>query len=517
MVQKIDQVNTKNTGSGEIEIDLGEIFGLILHRLWLIILIGIITGSAGYLISTYLITPVYDSTTSVYILNKNESNTITYNDTQVATQLTKDYEELVKSRTVLVSVISNLQLEEDYKSLYEKVKVKNATDTRIIGITVTEKDPRLAQKIANNIRNVATDQIKDVMDIEAVNVVDEANLPTKPAAPSIIKWTVFGGLLGMILIGFILILQYIMDDSIMDSDDIEKYLGQTTLALIPIIEEEDESREKRSIFRKERRRSREEEDSNIVEEKSFDRDPLLEKENDDIGEYDKEIIESESNPFTNHDSDLSALTRLNKVEKNERMNYTGPIPKVITNEEALSEALNTPKGTNTGMTAQDMLRSNHMIRHEEPKRQLTVPKRASVQEIARQMQMDRAKQNSMRKPSAMGMNQSMATNPQRTASEMMGNAMINSNPQRSGNSMPQSAMQRMGNGMPQSAMQRTGNGMSGSIPQRMGNGMPIGAQRQQMSSNAPRQVVNGQSVYIKNGANKQRISAATTRDLMRSH
>ena len=130
MVQKIDQVNTKNTGSGEIEIDLGEIFGLILHRLWLIILIGIITGSAGYLISTYLITPVYDSTTSVYILNKNESNTITYNDTQVATQLTKDYEELVKSRTVLVSVISNLQLEEDYKSLYEKVKV-NETSQQI--------------------------------------------------------------------------------------------------------------------------------------------------------------------------------------------------------------------------------------------------------------------------------------------------------------------------------------------------------------------------------------------------
>ena len=223
----------------EEEIDLGEILLVLLQKLWLIILIGVIGAAAGLAISTFLITPLYTSTTSVYILSRQNESTVTYSDTQLANQLSNDYEELVTSRYVLESVISQLHLEDDYEGLKGRVSVVNANDTRIIKISVTDPSPAEAKETADAIRDAASQHIKDVMDIEAVNLVDEANLPTVKSSPSRSRWTMMGGLIGALIVILIVVLQYLLDDSIKSSDDVEKYLGLSTLAMIPIMAETD--------------------------------------------------------------------------------------------------------------------------------------------------------------------------------------------------------------------------------------------------------------------------------------
>ena len=221
----MNQQNKENTD--EIEIDLGEIFGLLLHRLWLILLCGIACGIIGFIVSSFIVTPKYDSTTKIYILNRQNNNNLTLSDT-------KDYTELVKSRYVLETVIKQCGLNESYGTLLSRVTVANTTDTRIISITVRDESPQAAQTIANAIRTVSASHIKSVMDIEAVNVVDEANLPLSPAAPSITKYTVLAAAIGIVLSAIIIVICYLLDDTIKSSEDIEKYLGLSTLALIPL-------------------------------------------------------------------------------------------------------------------------------------------------------------------------------------------------------------------------------------------------------------------------------------------
>ena len=65
-----------------IEIDLMEMLGLLLSRIWVIIGVGILTAAVGFSISTFLISPTYKSTTKIYILNKTDSNSINYSDLQ---------------------------------------------------------------------------------------------------------------------------------------------------------------------------------------------------------------------------------------------------------------------------------------------------------------------------------------------------------------------------------------------------------------------------------------------------
>ena len=228
-----------------IEIDLLEILGLLLSRWLLIMLVGITAALIGFAISFFVIAPTYESTTKIYILNKNESQNVTYSDMQLGTQLTKDYSELINSRYVLEEVIQKLRLNLDYQGLKEKVNVSSPTDTRIVAITVTDTDPVEAMNIANAIRESASNHIGNVMDIDAVNVVESANMPTKKAAPSYLKWTVIAGMLGVMLVCAIILINYLLDDTIKTSEDVERYLGLSTLAIIPVIESEADSKKKK--------------------------------------------------------------------------------------------------------------------------------------------------------------------------------------------------------------------------------------------------------------------------------
>lgn len=230
-----------------IEINLGELFTVLWGRAFLIISAGVFFTLAGLFISKFVLHPYYDSTTKIYILNKEENQTVTYSDVQISTQLTQDYAELIKSRYVLEEVIQRLNLiDVGYEDLEEVLKVETPSDTRIVAITARDRDPLMAMQIANCIREVASEHITNVMDIDAINVAETANVPIKKSGPGVIKWSIISGFIGALVVAFFVIIGYLVDDTIKSNDDIERYLGMSTLALVPlIIEEQDKKKSKR--------------------------------------------------------------------------------------------------------------------------------------------------------------------------------------------------------------------------------------------------------------------------------
>lgn len=233
--------------SNEIEFDLLEIIRVLFGRLWIIMGSGFIAALICFAISAYVLAPVYESTTKIYILNKADNASVTYTDVQMGTQLTKDYAELINSRYVIENVINQLSLTDmDYKDLTKKVSVHTPVDTRIVSITVEHTDPELAMRIANCIREVAGEHIQNVMDIEAVNVVETANMPIEKSGPSVVKWTLIGCVAGAFLACAVILIIFFLDDTIKSSEDVEKYLGLSTLAMIPVISEETITKKKRN-------------------------------------------------------------------------------------------------------------------------------------------------------------------------------------------------------------------------------------------------------------------------------
>lgn len=223
-------------------IDLLALATVLIKHAFLIISVALLLAIAGYSYSKFTMAPTYQSTTKVYILNKNENTNITYSDVQLGTQLTKDYQQLITSRYVLEEVILELNLGRSYESLSQSITVSSPADTRIVAITVTDTDPVQAMTIANTVREIASEHIQNVMDIDAVNIVETANMPTSPSGPNSVKYGMMGGMAGFVLVAAILVIRYLLDDTIKTSEDIEKYLGLSTLATIPYNEEDNKKK-----------------------------------------------------------------------------------------------------------------------------------------------------------------------------------------------------------------------------------------------------------------------------------
>lgn len=235
-----------------MEIDLKEIFIVILKKIEIITLVGILSGVGGYLYSNYVVEKQYQSSTKIYVNSRQDNSTLTYTDVETGRQLTKDYVELIKSRPVLEEVINKLKLNIDANTLKNMISVEVPIDTRILNITVTSRDPNESKKIADAIRKASSSHITNVMDIQTVSVVEEANLPEYPSSPNTKEYTIIAAGLGLFISMFIIILLYVLDDTIKNTDDVEKYLGVSVLGIIPQdnkVKNKSRSKRRRSVCR----------------------------------------------------------------------------------------------------------------------------------------------------------------------------------------------------------------------------------------------------------------------------
>ena len=206
----------------EIEIDLRELFLALKKKIVWILLTAIVFAGASGLITKFAMTPIYSSTAQLYVVSKGGLSQLT--------DLT-----MVKTRPVLEQVIADLKLDMDYKELEKKITVENPSDTRIMQITITDKDAALAQSITQDLAEVTAKTVAEKMDVKSPTIIEKAYKADKPDSPSLKKNVLIGAVLGFILMAAAIVIQYLMNDTILKEEDIEKYLGIITLAQLPLV------------------------------------------------------------------------------------------------------------------------------------------------------------------------------------------------------------------------------------------------------------------------------------------
>lgn len=229
----------KQYESDEIEIDLKELFFELLVEWKKIAVSTILAGLIMFIISAFIMTPQYESTSKLYVLSKSTSIT-SLTDLQMGTNLTNDYMEIVGGRPILDQVIKNLNLDYTYSQLGGLISFNNPSDSRILEITVTHPDPQVAKQIADEMANVAAAFIAEKMDQDPPSVIQYGYIENNPVSPSIVKNTAIGLLAGAFLAMALVVITYLMNDTIMTPDDMERKVGIQVLASLPFDEEEDD-------------------------------------------------------------------------------------------------------------------------------------------------------------------------------------------------------------------------------------------------------------------------------------
>ena len=217
----------------KLEVTARDVFDVLIKKWLIIVLCALVVASAFLLGTKVFITPQYQSSTTIFVLSKQNDDKVSSSDIQISTHLTNDYARIIKSRDVAEQVVDRLDLSISASAVQGKISVATEEDTRIVTIVVKDPDPLMAQWLADAIREVSAKKIVDVMKVEMVNVVDTANLPTSPSSPNTRNNVILGGALGCLLAIGIILLQHYSNDTIKNTDDVEHYLGLNVLATIP--------------------------------------------------------------------------------------------------------------------------------------------------------------------------------------------------------------------------------------------------------------------------------------------
>lgn len=220
------------------EINLKELFDYIKERLLFIVSITLFIAALGGLYSIFIKTPMYKSTATVLLVSDDgtsSTTSTTQSDVNLNKSLVSTYSELVKSRTVVKTVIDNLSLDYKIDDLTSKITVSNVSDTEIIKIQVIDKDPELAASISNEVVKVFGEEVKKHYALQNVSIVDAAESAEEPYNINFVKELVIYLLIGIILgVGTTFVIYY-FDTTIKSAEEVENKLELPVLGIVPIV------------------------------------------------------------------------------------------------------------------------------------------------------------------------------------------------------------------------------------------------------------------------------------------
>lgn len=218
----------------EMEIDLIDLFYYLKKKIWIIVATFVGCMLAGMIYTAAFVDVEYTASTRMYVLNRSSENSVSSSDFSVSNYMINDYEVLITGQNVTKEVIEQLSLNMTASQLTKMISVEAIDSTRVLQIGVVDTDPQRAADIANCVREVASIQIKQIMDVDAVNLVYEAEVPQQKSGPNLTRNTVLAAALGLIGSIGVLVIIYLLDDTIRTEEDVERYLGLSVLGVIPI-------------------------------------------------------------------------------------------------------------------------------------------------------------------------------------------------------------------------------------------------------------------------------------------
>ncbi|ANU10195.1 capsular biosynthesis protein [Planococcus antarcticus DSM 14505] len=223
-------------------ISLREVYLILKNRMRLILAITIAFMIMTALISYYMITPIYQTSTQLLISQQQTEAGLDSQSIETDLQLVATYSEIIKSPIILEQVVSQLELGISYEELQEKVTVEIAESSQLLNIVVADADLAAAVKIANKTAEIFEVEIMELMNADNVSilspaVVMENQTPISPNPPlNILLSAIVGLLVGAALA---MILRY-LDTTLRGEKDIQDVLGIPVLGSIsPMNEEED--------------------------------------------------------------------------------------------------------------------------------------------------------------------------------------------------------------------------------------------------------------------------------------
>lgn len=261
----------------EKEIDLLELFKVLLSKWWILVICLAVGGLLGFSASKIVMDPMYEAYTTMYVKSSiasapEQEGNIEQSELTTSRSLVGTYVAVLESNTVMSKVGEGL-MEECKKEDLEKVfslndgiitpkairshfTMSSVDDTEVMKISATTEDPNVSAAMCNILAEVAPESLERVVGAGSVEVIDTAAPNPNPVSPNIPRNTLLGALIGFILAAGVIILLSFLDDTVQKSEEIREQFDKPILGEVQRMfpQKEQKKKKKKQDFNVEARK-----------------------------------------------------------------------------------------------------------------------------------------------------------------------------------------------------------------------------------------------------------------------
>lgn len=226
----------------ETVIDLGRLLLTLKKNLFSIIAWAVVGLIISLVVLFVFIEPKYSATTDILVNQKNDNVQTQYAAQQADLGAVTTYEDILKRSVILSPVLKEVKARDNYKGslgdLQKSVSVSNETNSKIISVTVTDRDAYTAADVANTVAKTFKEKIVKMMKIDNVTIVSNAKPNPSPVFPKKTLGALVGIVLGALIGVAIAIVRELTDKTVKDMDFLTDEVGLTSLGTVFHIEDE---------------------------------------------------------------------------------------------------------------------------------------------------------------------------------------------------------------------------------------------------------------------------------------
>lgn len=216
------------------------IFGLLLKRLWLMVLVAAVVGVSCAVITKTTEAPTYTSSMTFIVNNRSEKdlssssdNSVSYNDMSASTYMANTFVHLMTGRTMCNTIAAKCEnFPKSADEVAEMISASKKTDSSIIDMTVTASSPEEAFEIAQAIKESYGEVVK-VYSGGSMHLCDEPELAVTPdKSAGALRNSIIGALAGVLICAVIIIIKDATKNTVRSQEDIQNKLQLNVLGEI---------------------------------------------------------------------------------------------------------------------------------------------------------------------------------------------------------------------------------------------------------------------------------------------
>lgn len=216
----------------------------LLRQKWALIALTLVVGAiAGYVATPR--TALYRATTVLYVGERQvDNNPIQLYGQPGLNQILYTFSQMIPNPVIAQKAILATGVSRTPEQATGETKGTLVPGSNLITVAVTDRDPLVAQRLANGISAAFVAQIQSyepgtsagpgTVPVEPAYVFQEATLPVAPLPTGLARHVVLGAIFGLVVsVALVLLVDY-LDITVRNPEDLEKKLDLPVLGIVPL-------------------------------------------------------------------------------------------------------------------------------------------------------------------------------------------------------------------------------------------------------------------------------------------